>query len=326
MNFGVELTSNPKKFNLLLDRLKSNLKPPNLYNFIFIKNNRELNNEISNLDILLCYEISNKIFNSRSNKLRWIHFGNSGIEKSLFPSIINSKVILSNSKGIHSKPVSEFVFGLILNDAKLFSDCNKFKQNKVWTQWDLAKQIIQLHGSTIGIIGYGNIGKEIARKAKVFGMNIIATRRLQKTISTNKYIKLIPTNMIDVLMEESDYIVVSCPLTPKTKKMINKDLLYQMKESAFIINISRGEILDKNLLIDLLKKNKIRGAALDVFNKEPLNKNSELFKLDNVFLSPHISGNFKTYQSDVVSLFADNLNRFESGKNLLNRICKKRLY
>lgn len=326
MNIGLQLTSNSQKFNFLLNRLKSSLMDVDECKFIFINNNEELKIKISKLDVLLCYEISNSTFNCRSDRLKWIHFGNSGIEKSLFPDIINSKVVLSNSKGIHAKPVSEFVFGLILNDAKLFADCNRFKEKKIWSQWDLARKIKQLDGSTIGIIGYGSIGREIAKKAKVFGINIIATKRLQKKISIDKHIKLLPTGMIDVLMQESDYIIISCPLTPQTKNMINKERLSKMRKSAFIINVSRGDVLDQKVLVNMLKKNKIRGAALDVFDTEPLNKDSELFDLDNVFLSPHISGNYKTYQIDLIDLFSDNLNRFKNGKNLLNRICKKRLY
>jgi phosphoglycerate dehydrogenase-like enzyme len=127
-------------------------------------------------------------------------------------------------------------------------------------------------------------------------------------------------------LSESDYVVIACPLTPLTMGMISTNELAKMKSSSFIINIARGAIIDESALINSLQQKQISGAGLDVFSTEPLNKNNPLFELDNVFLSPHISGNFPEYQKDVVIQFTDNLNRFIAGKNLKNRICKKRLY
>ena len=179
----------------------------------------------------------------------------------------------------------------------------------------------------IGIIGFGALGKAIAQKAKAFDMTVIATRRLQKKAEVKKTVdELIPLDQLDHLLTESDFVVVACPLTPLTKGMIGKKELSQMKPTAFIINIARGAIIDQPALIDSLQNKVIAGAALDVFEQEPLPTESLLFSLDNVFLSPHISGNFPEYQHDVVVQFANNLNRFMAGKALKNRVCKKRLY
>ena len=211
--------------------------------------------------------------------------------------------------------------------SKQFKECHTFYQNKEWTQWDIARKMQNLKGKTIGIIGYGSIGKAIGARSKVFGMRVIGTRRLQKKTENKKTIDyLIPFSDLDFLLEESDYVVISCPLTPLTKGMIGKNELSKMKKTSYLINIARGSIVNENSLINKLEKKQIAGAALDVFDKEPLSNTSPLFKLDNVLLSPHISGNFPNYNKMVMDIFNENLDRFVNGKALKNRVYKKRLY
>jgi len=167
----------------------------------------------------------------------------------------------------------------------------------------------------------------IAKKVKAFDMKVIATRRLQKKVEHKKTVdELIPISKLSHLLKNSDFVVVACPLTPITIGMIDKRELSTMKSSAIIINIARGKIINEAALIKALQIKTIAGAALDVFEEEPLPKESPLFALDNVFLSPHISGNFPEYQHDVMVQFADNLKRYLAGKDLKNRVCKKRLY
>jgi len=324
---GIQLTKNKAKYEYLLNLLNSNLNVKKGLEFVYISDDLDLKNKISQLDILTTYGISENLFLHASDKLKWIHFGAAGIDQSLFPSILKSRTIITNASGIHSGPVSEFAIGMILYLSKQFRGCENFKNNAEWTQWELARQTIQLNGKTVGIIGFGKIAKAIAKKAKAFDMKVIATRRLQKKVENKKIVdELIPLTNLDYLLRKSDYVVIACPLTPLTGGMIGNKELAKMKSSAFIINIARGPIIDEKALIEVLKNQKIMGAALDVFSIEPLDKESPLFGLDNVFLSPHISGNFPEYQEDVVLQFSDNLNRYLSGQNLKNRVCKKRLY
>jgi len=327
MKIGLQLTQNQEKYSTLTSILKSKLDKKNGITFLQIGNDDDLKTKIDSLDILVAYKINEKIFSHSSKTLKWVHLGSAGIEQSLFPEILKSKTIITNASGIHAGPVSEFVMGMILYFSKQFLGCEKFKSNQKWAQWELARKTIQLKNKTIGIIGFGEIGKSIAQKAKAFDMKVIATRRLQKKIENKKIVdELIPLSELTYLLKNSDYIVVACPLTPLTNGMISKAELGKMKSSAFIINIARGAIIDESALIHALKENKIAGAGLDVFENEPLDKDNPLFELDNVFLSPHISGNFPEYQHDVVVQFAENLNRYLSGKSLKNRVCKKRLY
>ena len=326
-NVGLHITKNDDKYIQLIDRLISQLENPKEFNFVKLISENDIKNHIKTLDVLHCYEIKPAFFSLASSNLKWIQIGAAGIEKSLFKEVLKSKVIITNASGIHAGPVSEYVISSILFFSKMFKDFGIFKQTKNWSQWDIAKKIIELKGKTIGIIGYGSIGKEIAKKAKVFGMNIIATRRLQKKIESNRLVnQLIPISNLNILLKNSDYVVISCPLTPLTKNLIGSKELKSMKKNAIIINVARGQIINEENLIDALENKIIGGAALDVFAKEPLNKNSHFFDLDNVVISPHISGNYQNYQSDMIDQFAVNLNRFAMEKSLKNRVCKKRLY
>tara|TARA_B110000438_G_scaffold146706_1_gene141366 strand:+ start:862 stop:1854 length:993 start_codon:yes stop_codon:yes gene_type:complete len=327
LKIGIQLTKNAEKYEYLISVLSSHLDSKSGFEFIHITDNADLINKIGDVDILATYKMDETIFSHASKKLKWIHFGSAGIENSLFPSILKSKTIITNASGVHAGPVSEFAMGMILYLSKQFRGCESFKNNAEWTQWELARQTIQLKGKMVGIIGFGSIGKAIAKKAKAFDMNVIATRRLQNKVETKKIVdELIPIADLGYLLANSDYVVIACPLTPLTKGMIGSKELAKMKSSAFIINIARGAIIDEVALINALQSNEIAGAGLDVFSTEPLDKKSPLFELENVFLSPHISGNFPEYQHDVVLQFADNLNRFLAEKDLKNRVCKKRLY
>ena len=327
MNVGLNITQSKSKYNHFLSDIKNKINTHKSLKFINVSNTDLLSKKISTLDILLTYEITPSIFNNATDRLKWIHFGVAGVEKNLFSELIKSKVILTNCSGIHAGPVSEFIMGSILYHCKQFKKCESFKNNRDWKQWEIAKTMVQLNQKTLGIIGYGAIGKATAKLAKQFGMEVIATRRLQKTITHNRSIdSLIPLSEIKNLYQNSDFIAITCPLTPMTKHMISFNEFKLMKENVYIINIARGGIIDDAALINALEKNKISGAALDVFNQEPLDVDHPYFKFDNVFLSPHISGNFPEYQSYMINQFIEQLQCFINEKPLKNRICKKRLY
>ena len=325
MIVGLNITKNEDKFKYLkslieLEKLKDVI-------LIHIKNEADLKTKLKKLDILVTYQIKPNIFELRSNNLKWIHIGASGIEQNLFPEILKSEVMITNAKGINSKPVAEFIISQIMFFAKNIKKCMNFKKNKIWNQWDLAKKTKQLANCTLGIVGYGEIAKELSKRAKALEMTVIATRRLQKKIEKKKYVDmLMPLNRIEYIFKNSDYLAICCPLTPSTKNLINKQTFSLMKSNCILINTSRGEIINEMDLVYALKNKIIKGAAIDVFLKEPLTNDSPLFNLDNVFLSPHISGNFLEYQEIMVKQFNEMLIKFIDNKTIKNRVCKKRLY
>ena len=325
MRIGLQITKNKQKY----ETLKSLIDVSNLpkISFIHIDSDNKLKKELKNLDILVTYGISPELFNYRTERLKWIHVGASGIEQNLFTDLLKSKVMLTNAKGINSRPVAEFIMAQILYFAKQFNSCNQFKSDKIWKQWALAKDTKQLSNCTLGIIGYGEIGKALSKLAKVFGMQVLATRRLQKKIEHKKYVDVLyPTSKMNCILKGSDFIALTCPLTPLTKNMINKESLKKMRNDSYLINTSRGDIVNEKDLIEALQKKQIAGAALDVFSVEPLDKKNPLFNLNNVFLSPHISGNFSSYQRIMIEQFSIMLTKFINNKTLKNRVCKKRLY
>ena len=326
MNVGLQITKNEEKYNYLLKILKNSLDHKGSYNFFHIKNDESLFKLCNDLNILACYSLKKNIFDYNIDHLKWIHFGSAGIFSSLHTELLKSKIIVTNAKGIHAAPVSEFVFGAMLYFSKKFDGCKEFMKTREWSQWPLARNMVQLSGKTVGIIGYGKIGKAIGKRAKVFGMRAIATRRLQKKIEKSSSLELIPTSEINYLYKESDFVVVACPLTHLTKEMVGLPAFRIMKKNSIIVNIARGQIIKEKDLIKALTTNMIGGAFLDVFENEPLEKESKLFDLNNVMLSPHISGNFPEYQKDMIIQFANNLNKYHANKSLTNRVCKKRLY
>ena len=324
MNIGIAITKNELKFEKLTSKIKKTYSD---FNFIKLDNEEKIIDNIENIDILLSYNIPKKIFKKKIGNLKWIQLGNAGVDNCMYDEVIKSKIIITNSRGINSIPVAEYVMSAILFFSKNLNKCIDFKNNKIWSQWEIAKTNETLEDKILGIIGYGSIGKEIAKRAKKFNMKIYATKRLQKNRLSNKNVDLLlPLCEIDYLLNHSDYIVIACPLTYLTRNLINKKKINIINSNSILINVSRGEIIDEKELINVLINKKIKGAALDVFNLEPLSKDSPLFNLNNVLLSPHIAGNFNNYQSNVIKAFEENLNRYINHKSLRNRVCKKRQY
>lgn len=193
---------------------------------------------------------------------------------------------------------------------------------------------LELRDSTVGIVGYGSIGREIARLAHAFGMKVLATKRNLRDLSDEGHYtipgtgdptgdladRLYPATAMKAMLRECDYVVVTVPLTTETYHLIDAEALEAMKESAVLINVARGKVVDEAALIEALKEGKIGGAALDVFEEEPLPEDSPLWDAPNVIISPHISGSTKHYNERAAELFAQNLRRFLDGQPLLNTV------
>ena len=193
-------------------------------------------------------------------------------------------------------------------------------------KWQRSNSTV-LRTQTVGILGLGHIGREVARLAKALGMNVLATRRSARKVTRTRYVdRLLPRAQQDELIRESDFVVITLPFTPETKNLIGEKELRMMKPGAYLINIGRGSIVDENILIRALKEHWIKGAGLDVFATEPLPSDSDLWKLPNVILTPHVSGSMEDYTGRTTELFCENLERYLSGKKLLRLINKKAGY
>ena len=193
------------------------------------------------------------------------------------------------------------------------------RREKVWGTEEFY-QMGELKGKTLGVIGLGAIGKEVARLAKAFEMRVIATRRsITKHQSSVGYVdEVLPAAEQDGLLKESDFVALCVPLIPETTHLIGEHELKTMKPTAYIFNVARGGVIDEPVLIRALKEGWIAGAGLDVFETEPMAPDSELWELPNAITAPHISGNSPAYVDHVAALFCQNLERYIKGEDLMN--------
>lgn len=259
----------------------------------------------------------------KAPNLKWVQVMSAGVERFLDADMRESQVVLTNVSGIHAIPISEFVIGLMLMFVKQSPVCLELKQNR---KWERISPVV-LTNKTVGIVGLGSIGQQIARLAKAFGMTVIATRRSSREGTRARNVDLmLPSSRLHELLVQSDFVVLCVPITLETAKLIGEGELRTMKPTARLINIARGGIIDEQALIRALQEGWIAGAGLDVFATEPLPHDSPLWTLPNVILSPHISGTREDYVLAATKLFVNNLHRYLEGKRLLNVVNKTRGY
>lgn len=260
----------------------------------------------------------------RAPKLKWVQVMSAGVDRFLKDEEFrNSRVVLTNVSGIHAVPIGEFVLGLMLMFAKGAPQCFEMKRQKQWGRFMPAV----LRSKTVGIVGLGSIGREVARLSKAFGMRVVAVRRRSQRTGRARYVDLLlPPERLRELLAQSDFVVLALPLTPETKGLIGEAELRSMKPTAYLINIARGEIVDEAALVRALEEGWIAGAGLDVFATEPLPSESRLWELPNVVFSPHIAGGMEDYVQRATEVFCENLRRYLDGKRLLNVVDKRRGY
>ena len=273
---------------------------------------------------------------SHSPNLKWVQLHSAGINHLLNRNhpILSSQVKVTTSSGIHAVSIGEFSIAMMMALARRVPRMVRMQDSGVWSKnrWE-AFLGPEMHGKTLGIVGYGSIGREVARIAKNgFGMKILAmTYSGQK--KDRGYAEPgvgdpngeLPDGWFDrtqlrTMLAISDYVLIATPLTNETRHLIGEAELRAMKPTAFIVNIARGGIIDEPGLIRALKENWIAGAGLDVFEKEPLPADSELWKLENALIAPHISSATPHYDERATDLFCENLRRYLAGKELLNLV------
>jgi phosphoglycerate dehydrogenase-like enzyme len=288
----------------------------------------ELASLIKEADILFAGYFSREMFGSAS-RLKWIQTHLAGVERFLYPEVVDSQVIITNAGGVSSIPISEQVMGMMLC---LSRKLHVFIGNQLECKWrtgelELLAQLEELAGKTVGIVGLGRIGTEIAKKAKCFGMRVIATKRKASSQMPSHVDKLVAAENLNELLAESDYLVLQLPLTRETQEMFGEQQFRSMKKTAYLINTGRGEVVKEDALIKALEEGVIAGAALDTFAVEPLPKDSPLWGMKNVIITPHVAGFTPQYLDRLTDLFCENLNRFIVRKEeLINVVDKRRGY
>lgn len=273
--------------------------------------------------------------------LRWIQFYRAGNERLMDAPILQMPNLMATSlSGAAAPQVAEYVLEMILALGHQLPEVMQLKQQRTWP--DNRSEVftpVELNQSTVGIIGYGSIGREVARLVNAFGATVLACKLEVKKPADPGYMpegtgdphgdfvhRLYPVEALGSMIKECDFVLLSVPLTGQTHDLITAKELASMKQSAFLVDISRGGVVNHADLIAALREGRIAGAALDVFPEEPLQADNPLWELPNVIITPHIAGLSRFYDLRAVDLFIENLNRYLKGETLLNLIDLQRGY
>jgi phosphoglycerate dehydrogenase-like enzyme len=292
-------------------------------NFVVSASAEETQREIEDADAIFEHGVSPEMIR-RAKKLRWIQRGGVGVEGLMFPELVNSDIVLANARGTTGINIAEHVMALILAFSRTINILVKRQMDKVWES-RANLPVIEIAGETLGIIGLGSIGLQVAKRAHAFDMRLLAVDATQ-TEKPDYVESLWRLDRLHEMLEQADFVSICCPLTPETEGMMSTAEFRVMKPTAFLINIARGKIVDQPALIEALRAGKLAGAGLDVTNPEPLPKESPLWEMDNVIITPHHAGQSPKAPRRVFELFCENLKRFVAGEPLINVVDKTRGY
>ena len=254
-------------------------------------------------------------------RLRWIHSRSVGLERTLFPELVSSDVTLTNGRGVFSPSLGEFALAAILYFAKDLRRMIRSQESGAWEPFD----VTLVSGQTAGIVGYGDIGRAVAQRARARGMHVLALRRHPPAENEPDPLvaQVYPSSRRAEMIARSDYLIVAAPLNQETRGLLGEAELSAMKETAVLINLGRGPVIEEVALIRALAERRIKGAALDVFDEEPLPPGHPFYKMDNVLLSPHCADHTPDWLNDAMRLFLAQFARFQSGEPLLHVVNKK---
>jgi phosphoglycerate dehydrogenase-like enzyme len=262
-------------------------------------------------------------------KLRWIHAPTAAVHQFLFPELIQSDVILTNSTEVHGPVVAEHVMALVFALAKKIPQAAALQQKHIWGKekiWKEGAPPVEIAGATLGLVGVGSIGGRVARMASAVGMSVIAVREHVEKGKPEGVQAVFPPEQLDEVLRQSDFVVLAAPLIAATEKLISAERLSSMKSTAYLINVGRGPQVDEAALAEALRTRQIAGAALDVFEREPLPEDSPLWNLENLLITPHTAGVTNKLWYRHYQLFSGNLRRYLAGEPLQHAVDKRRGY
>ena len=260
--------------------------------------------------------------------LRWVHSGTAGIGAMLYPEMLGSDVMLTNSAGVHAPAMAETVIAMILHFARGLDVAVRAQQRGEWgaDSFESGRWTREVDGATLGLVGLGGIGREVSRRALALGMRVVAVRRARAAGPDGVEI-FSGDGALDTLLQRSDYVVLAAPATRETRAMIGARELGLMKTGAVLINVARGDLIaDEDALAAALSEGRLRGAGLDVFRDEPLPSSSPLWGLPNVLITPHVSATSSRFWERETRLILENVRRYLGGEELLNLVDKVRGY
>jgi phosphoglycerate dehydrogenase-like enzyme len=248
-------------------------------------------------------------------KLRWYHTVSAGVENMPLPELAQRGIVLTNNSGSYDIQIAEHLMAFVFAASR---QLHRYRDNQRASDWK-EQQHQELRDATIVVYGMGSIGGEIARLASAVGMRVIGVRR-KAGPSEPGIDRVVAADRLAEVVGEADYLAIAAPLTSATRGAISREVISRMKPTAWIMNIARGAIVDEPAMVEALQAKRIAGAALDVFTTEPLPKESPLWTLENVIITPHHSGSSPRAGERTLALFAENLRRYKAGEPLMNRV------
>ena len=268
-------------------------------------------------------------------KLQWVQYIGTGVDGILDDPIMESDIILTNASGVAAVPMAEFVLTTMLSMSRDFGTLRKLQRRKSWEGMFGGEELGE---KVVGILGYGSIGREVARLCAALGMKVLATKRRPLATFDGGYAPRgcgdkwaeIPDHIygsdeLAEMVEQVDFLVIAVPLTEETRGIVGWEEL-ELLPDGYLVNVGRGQVVDESALLRVLESGHLRGAALDVFADEPLREDSPFWKMENVLVSPHISCHTPLYWNRFTELLGENMERFLSRKQLLNQIDKRAGY
>lgn len=285
---------------------------------------RALHAALAEAEVLFTLSLMHADLPSLAPRLRWIQLTSAGADRLLNSEVLKSGITITTASGIHAAPVGEYVVGMMVMLAKGWPALFRAQQRREWAR--ITPQ--ELEGKTVAVVGMGNVGQEIARLAKALQMRVLGVRRSGAPLESGDYVAdeiVGPLELLSVL-SRSDFVVICLPLTEETHHLIGELALRSMKPTAYLINVSRGAVVDEAALLRALTEGWIAGAGLDVFETEPLPENSWLWQLNNVIITPHLAGETPNYNERAVDLFCENLRCYLIGEPLRNVVDPSRGY
>lgn len=286
-----------------------------------------LDEALPETDILVGFSIRPDQF-ALAKRLKWIHATAAGVGQLMYPELRQSGIAVTNARGIHSIPMAEHIVGMIIALAKRFPDALRYQMQGRWAQqelWDAPMPMRELKGQLLLIVGFGSIGCEVARRIQPLGMRVWGVTR-SGAGDAQLAERILPVTELAKALPQADFVLLAAPETPESRRMIGEPELARMKRTAYLINVARGTIIDEPALMEALRRRAIAGAALDVAENEPLPPESLLWKLDNVFITPHVSAVSEHLWERQAELVLENLERWFSGRELINPVDLERGY
>lgn len=295
--------------------------------FLQLQNYDRVPEEIADTDVFIGWSLRPEQFLA-GKKLRWIHSPAAAVHQLMFPELVRSNVLLTNSTGIHGPVVAEHAIAVLLALAKRLPQAMCYQARREWAQdqlWHEQPRPREVADATVLVIGMGGIGREFTVRAKALGMKVLAVRE-NPGKGAEGADSVFGQERIDELLPQADYVLLCTPVTQETTGIINRSRLGRMRQDACLINVARGPLIDEAALLEALQQERIAGAALDVFNEEPLPADSPFWSLPNVLITPHTAAVTERLWERHYRLIAENLKRFLAGHPLLNQVDKGRGY